>query len=108
MKKIPVEQIENGMTLGREVCAASGNILLGAGTALTSSLGRRLKNWGIPFVYIEGEEEDHEQNAATDVPPEQVKAYLEEKFANVKNNAIMKKILAAVYAHRIKKSQTIG
>jgi hypothetical protein len=103
MKKISVDQIENGMILGRDVCAASGSILLGAGTALTASLGRRLKNWGIPVVHIEGDDEDQEQVAASDMPPEQVREHLEHKFSNVKNDPIMKTLFKAVCAYRLGK-----
>ncbi len=61
MRKVSVENIDPDMVLARDVASTSGNVLLGKGTALTPAMGRRLKNWGIFFVYIEGEEESEER-----------------------------------------------
>lgn len=83
MKKIIVDEIENGMILAKDVNGASGNALLGKGTTLSSTMGRRLKNWGIPFVYIEGEEENQEESEESEVSPEEIKAELEKRFEGI-------------------------
>jgi hypothetical protein len=101
MKKLTVDKIEDGMTLGREVCGNSGNVLLSKGTPLSAALGRRLVNWGISAVYIEGEEESFPEESMVSVSPEKLKDELMSKFSNVINNPIMKKIFVAVYQYRI-------
>jgi hypothetical protein len=103
MKKISVDAIESEMVLAREVCGSSGNILLAKGTPLNPSIGRRLKNWGIPFVLIEGDEVAEETQSVPGVSPEELKSQLTAKFSNVINNPIMKQIFAAVFQFRIQK-----
>ena len=103
MKKVSVENIEAGMVLSKDVASTSGNVLLGKGTALNPAMGRRLKNWGIFFVYIEGEEESEAQEETATISPEEVKKQLEEKFSGVLDSLVMKKILDAVYEFRINK-----
>lgn len=83
MKKILVEEIENGMILAKDVTGSSGNALLGKGTTLSSTMGRRLKNWGIPFVHIEGEEEDHQESTDENASPEEIRATLEKRFEGI-------------------------
>ena len=104
MKKLSVENVLEGMILAREVCGTSGNILLIKGTQLNPALGRRLKNWGIPFVYIEGEEESMTQESAPSISPEDLKKHLMAKFSDVINNPLMKQIFAAVFQFRLQKN----
>jgi hypothetical protein len=101
MKKLTVDKIEDGMILGREVCGNSGNVLLSKGTPLSGALGRRLVNWGISTVYIEGEEELFPEESTVSVSPEKLKDELMNKFSNVISNPIMKKIFVAVYQYRM-------
>jgi hypothetical protein len=101
MKKISADQVEDGMVLAREVCGPSGNILVNKGTSLSSALGRRLSNWGIPSVYIEGEEDEAADEAAQDLSPEELKTQLMKKFSNCVDNPIMKKIFVTVYQYRL-------
>lgn len=96
MKKILVEDIDNGMVLAKDVNGASGNVLLGKGTTLSSTMGRRLKNWGIPFVHIEGEEDNKEESEESSVSPEEIRAELEERFQGVLNIPRMTDIFTAV------------
>ncbi|MBD3315579.1 MAG: hypothetical protein GF344_07315 [Chitinivibrionales bacterium] len=103
MKKVRVENFEKGMILARDVCGTSGSVLLGNGTPLSAALGRRLKNWGIDFVYVEGEEETEEHTTAADATPKEIKAHLEKKFSRVIDNPIMQQIFTAVYQYRIRK-----
>lgn len=105
MKKILAEHIEGGMVLDREVCGASGNTLLTKGTTLSAALGRRLQNWGVTFVYIEGVEEEKTEEAIEGISFEELKLHLDKKFSNVLNNPLMHKIFAAIYEHRLKKSR---
>lgn len=101
MKKLTIDKVEDGMVLGREVCGNSGNVLLSKGTPLSAALGRRLVNWGISAVYIEGEEESFPEESTVSVSPEKLKDGLMSKFSNVIGNPIMKKIFVAVYQYRM-------
>lgn len=103
MKKILVEKIEDGMVLSREVCNSSGNILISKGVSLTTALGRRLKNWGIHYIYIEGEEQSVEELNFTSTSSEDLKNLLLKKFSSVIENPIMKKLFVAVYQYRLQK-----
>ncbi len=104
MKKIAVENIEDGMVLSREVCNSSGNTLVSKGTALTAALGRRLKNWGIHYVYIEGEELSTEESSIVYNSPEELKEHLLSKFSSVMENPIMEKLFVAIYQYRLQKN----
>ncbi|MFP4012623.1 MAG: hypothetical protein ACLFVQ_00930 [Chitinispirillaceae bacterium] len=104
MRRISTDQIENGHISAREVCGPSGNILLSRGMRLTPAMGRRLKNWGIYHVFIQGEEEESEKEHIQAVSPEKLKSELMEKFSGVLDNPNMKKIFAAVYQHKLRKS----
>ena len=104
MKKILVENIEDNMILGREVCGAGGNTLLNKGTVLSKALSRRLQNWGITYVYIEGEEELPQEENTVSVSPEALQEHLTEKFEKVLNNPYMQKIFDAVYRYRLRKN----
>jgi hypothetical protein len=103
MKKILVEDIKDAMVLGREVCGTSGNVLLVKGTELSAALGRRLQNWGISSVYIEGEEEKQPEENTVSVSPEELDRHLTAKFGKTINNANMRKIFDAVYYYRLHK-----
>ena len=101
MKRVLVENIEDGMVLDRDICGPSGNILLGKGTVLSVAIGRRLKNWNISQVQIEGEEEGKKSTDSALASPAEIKSQMENIFSNCLNNPIMKNIYAAVYQFRI-------
>ena len=104
MRKIPVEDINSEMILARDVSSTSGNVLLGKGTALTASLGRRLKNWGIFFIYIEGEEETPQQEHVVEISEDEVRMKLEQKFTGLLDDPIMKKLFTAVLNFRLNRN----
>lgn len=108
MKKIAVENIENGMVLSREICNSSGNTLVSKGTPLTAALGRRLKNWGIRYIYIEGEEQSIEESNNVSSSPEELKTHLLSKFSSVMKNPIMEKLFIAIYQYRLQKNNRSG
>jgi hypothetical protein len=101
MKRVLIENISDKMVLAKEVCGTSGSVLLAKGTMLTASMGHRLKNWGVQFVYVEGEEESPQQGSVETISPEEIRALLENKFSKVIGSEIMKKIFAAVYKFKI-------
>ncbi|HEX2955912.1 MAG TPA: hypothetical protein VHO70_03740 [Chitinispirillaceae bacterium] len=104
MKKIPVDQVQDGMILFRDICGPSGSILLSKGTVITPALGRRLKNWGIAAVVIEGEEESTLEQKEVLVPAEELKTQIQTVFSDVLDNPLMKKIFIAAYQYRLHKN----
>lgn len=103
MQKILVENVEDNMVLGRDVCGAGGNVLLTKGTVLSNALGRRLQNWGIQSVYVEGEEEKLPEENTISISPEALDGHLTAKFGKTLNNPKMKKIFDAVFQYRLHK-----
>jgi HD-GYP domain-containing protein (c-di-GMP phosphodiesterase class II) len=55
MQKISVSLLETGMITSRNVFGADGQLLLGDGVKLTNNYIKRLKEMGIPAVYIQNE-----------------------------------------------------
>jgi hypothetical protein len=104
MKKITSDQVEDGMVLAREVCGSSGNILLNKGTVLSSAMGRRLTNWGISQVYVEGEEVAIAEEAAPNLTPQELKSNLMKKFSNCIEHPLMKQLFVAVYQYSLQKT----
>jgi len=100
MKKVPVDKIEADMVLAKEVRGRSGNVLLSKGAQLNPFIGRRLKNWEISFVHIEGDEDVLVEESGVTVAPEEIKANVEKKFAKVLHDPIMKQIFAAILQFR--------
>ncbi|MBN1128474.1 MAG: hypothetical protein JXA71_05775 [Chitinispirillaceae bacterium] len=101
MKKITSDQVEDGMVLAREVCGASGSILLNKGSVLSSAMGRRLTNWGIASVYIEGEDTAVVAETTSSLSPQEVKSRLMKKFSNCSEHPLMKQLFVAVYQYTI-------
>jgi len=75
------------------------------GTPLSPALGKRLKNWGISHIYIEGEDESEKESGASAISDDKIRNELAEKFSGTLHNAHMKKIFEAVCTH---KAQSIG
>lgn len=96
MKKIPVENIEDEMILAKDITGVSGNALLGKGTKLTGAMGRRLKNWGVAIVFVEGTDDSLEESGKSNVSPEQNREILETRFKGVLTNIKMRDIFEAV------------
>jgi hypothetical protein len=103
MKKIQVENILDSMILAKDIVGPSGNILLGKGSVLTPALGRRLKTWGIFFVYVQSDEEPAVPENVPRISKEEIAGHLKSKFSAVMNNALMKKIFDAVLSYKIQK-----
>lgn len=100
MKKISVSEVENGMVLDRDVRGSSGNILLNRGTSLTAAMGRRLKNWGISAVFVEGEEDVVEKEESVEIAPTEILEHLKAKFVDFLDNPKMNELLTAVYTFK--------
>lgn len=44
------------MILAQPVTGTTGNVLVGPGSVLKTSMGARLQGWGIPVIWIESDE----------------------------------------------------
>ncbi|OGJ94166.1 MAG: hypothetical protein A2487_07740 [Candidatus Raymondbacteria bacterium RifOxyC12_full_50_8] len=98
MKRISVNEITEGMVLAKPVVGSGGNILLGEGTELRTTLISRLRNWGVPFVVIqsqEGEITEEKITASLDTKRQEV----ERVFEQVKNHPLMAIIYEATKEH---------
>jgi hypothetical protein len=104
MKKVLVENVVDKMVLAKDVTGTSGSVLLAKGTVLNTAMGRRLKNWGVQFVSVEGEDDSADEGGTVTVSPEEVRQHLEKKFENVMASEIMKKIFAAVFKFKIQQN----
>jgi len=104
MKRVLIENIVDKMILAKEVCGASGSVLLAKGTALTTAMGHRLKNWGVLFVHVEGEDSSPSQTEGIGLSPENVRQDLERKFSKVMGNELMKKLFTEVYTFKIQRN----
>lgn len=104
MKRVTIDKIEDGMILAKEIRGRSGNVLLNKGVVLNSFMGRRLKNWDILFVYVEGESDTPGDQCEEQVSPQEIKKILEDKFSLVMHDPVMKQVFAAVYQYRLQRS----
>ncbi len=94
MRKIAIDNIEDGMVLAKPLMGSTGNILLGEGIELKQAMISRFKNWDISFVFIhsDGDEPD-DPNAAPVVAISSDQ--LDEVFKDVLKNPIMRIIYDA-------------
>jgi hypothetical protein len=53
-QRVPIEQLEPGMTVAKPVANANGLVVLAAGVVLVETLIERLKRMGTPSVHVEG------------------------------------------------------
>ena len=95
MKKISVDNIEDGMVLAKEVTGSTGNTLLGKGSTLSAAMGRRLKNWGIALVHIEGVDEVGGASENSTNSSKNVEKKLTQRFKDVKSLPHMSDIFDA-------------
>jgi len=109
MKKIILDTMDpdtitKDMILAMDIIGPSGNILLNKGAGLTMALIRRLKNWGITYIYIEGEEVQVEKTQAVTINSDTIQEQLKKKFADHLNNPIMNDFFNAVYNFQKKRN----
>jgi len=100
VRKITVDKIDKGMILAEDICGNTGNVLLSNGTQLNGAIGRRLKNWGITEVCIEGDASASIMDTDTEHPAEDIHALLREKFKGVLDSEHMQVLFKAVLAFR--------
>jgi hypothetical protein len=106
MKKVNVDQLQQGMKVAQKVENKNGMVLLPEGIELTDVNIGRLKKWGVDFVYVEGQ--DDGSAGGPNVPElkltDEYAAYITHKFEFVKDDPIMAGIMNAVKLVASKKS----
>jgi len=105
MRKVPIDDIQDGMVLSREVCGMNGNVILNVGTVMSQSIGRRLRNWGIGYVFVEGAEEKTGETSTSSISPEKLLTHLTEKFSGTLENPYMQALFDAVYRFRLQQGR---
>jgi hypothetical protein len=102
MRKVSTDSITPGDIAAADVVSPSGNVLLNKGAPVTPAMGRRLRNWGIAFVYTEGEDDSGKNvkgRARSDV---EIKSELYDMFFGTLDSANMKKIFDAACLYKLK------
>jgi hypothetical protein len=102
MRKTPTDRITLGDVVAADITSPAGNTLVCKGTAITPAMGRRLRNWGIAYVYIVGEDGQGvsaEQKARSDI---ETKSVLYDLFFGTLDSANMRKIFDAVCNYKIR------
>ncbi|MDA8235851.1 MAG: HD-GYP domain-containing protein [Clostridia bacterium] len=91
MQRIPIEMASPGMVLGKSIYSSSGNILLSAGVPLTSLYIDRLRNLGVPSIYVKDGKTDDIQVA--DVVSDEVRVatqkLVKQSFADIQKTKMI-------------------
>ncbi|MDR2578143.1 MAG: hypothetical protein LBC70_04940 [Chitinispirillales bacterium] len=103
MRKVSTDSIGPDDIVAVDVISSSGNVLLEKGAAITPALGRRLRNWGIAHVYVEGEDRSGQSVKTTVRSPVEIKSELYDMFLGTLDNGRMKKIFDAACTHKLQK-----
>jgi len=98
MRKVPLPEVEDGMVLAKPLTGSSGNVLMGKGIALRTSIIPRLAAWGVTHVYIDGEPSADE--LALSQGENKIDASLEKLFVGKTENNGMKVIFQCLTQHR--------
>ncbi|MDR0330983.1 MAG: hypothetical protein LBH93_04660 [Chitinispirillales bacterium] len=103
MRKVSTDKITPGDVAADDVVSPSGNVLLNRGAPVTPAMGRRLRNWGIAYVYIEGEDNPDKGVTPGGAKSEvEIKSELYDMFLGTLDSANMRKIFDAVCNYKIK------
>ncbi|GBU23097.1 hypothetical protein R80B4_03013 [Fibrobacteres bacterium R8-0-B4] len=102
MRKTATDRISLGDVIAIDVTSPSGNVLMNKGAAITPAMGRRLRNWGIAYVYIEGEAGRSGSAVSRGRSAIETKSELYDMFFGTLDSANMKKLFDAVCNYKIK------
>ncbi|MFC1614810.1 hypothetical protein ACFL5K_05885 [Gemmatimonadota bacterium] len=109
MGKINLEQARPGMILKEPLRKASGIVLFGEGTQLNESILRRMKQWRIKQIIVQGEESGEDQAVektilnpdAFEKARKQIFEELDHRFEGYEKDLIMMVIKEAALEHLI-------
>jgi hypothetical protein len=103
VRKISTDRVGPNDIVAVAVVSSSGSVLLDKGAVITPALGRRLRNWGIAHVYVEGEDRSGQCVKAETRSPIEIKSELYDVFQGTLDNSRMKKIFDAACTHKLQK-----
>jgi len=103
MRRVSTDTIVGGSVIAADVCSPAGQVLLNKGAPITPSMGKRLRNWGIAHVFIEGVDDTEQDIVAEAISPVRIKSGLYSMFLGTLDNPHMTKIFNAVCEHRLRK-----
>ncbi len=113
MEMVNMDDAKEGMTITADVKSSQGKVLLKAGTTLTADLIKGLRALKVPEVYVDNDNDSHGPanissavSAEPDEPTELTE--LKHKFSDVRGNAIMEEIMAAVKDYLTEKGSQNG
>ncbi len=91
---INLDNAQEGMIVSKDVLNNKGNILIKKGAALTADMIKKLKSLGVLEVCVGTTDKDDSQDNVSPEPMEMEE--LEHKFSDVRDDAIMEELMAAV------------
>ncbi len=97
IEQIPLDEIEAGATLGRDVLDHKGQCLIAAGTRLTPELLARLRRYGVETVPVETLLSPEAAAARRKMIEEQ----LTSRFRKVGDDPLMRQLKDVLLAHRL-------
>lgn len=98
MRKVPLEEVQDGMVLAVPLTGSAGNILMGQGIPLRSAIIPRLAAWGVTYVVVEGDPTPEELNLIAEEG--KASASLEKMFAGKTVNPGMETLFQCLLRHR--------
>jgi len=107
MEMVDIDSTKEGMIIIEEILNEQGNVLLKEGTALTKGLIRKLKSFGISEVCVENPEKNGSPDNMSSAVSTELKE-LEYRFSNVRGDAIMEELMAAVKEYITEKGSSDG
>jgi hypothetical protein len=107
MRKVSTDHLHSDYTAAMDIRSPAGNILLNKGVTITPAMGRRLRNWGIAVVFVEGED-DSEQDVKTEkVSATKIRSELYAVFHGTLDSPVMKAIFNAACEHKMHRSGAV-
>lgn len=104
MRRIPVQNIQDGMVLAEEVMDDHGEVLLNIGDRLHKTYSSKLEAWGVKEIAVEGVEptSPEESSPQWELPKdmeERILNRIHHRFANVVEEPLMRKLMALSTNH---------
>lgn len=87
------------MILAQPVIGTTGNVLVGPGSVLKTSMGARLQGWGIPVIWIESDEAETNTSANTGTSPNSTEQ-IDKLFQGRLVNSAMRTIYSAIVKYK--------
>ncbi|MDY6973307.1 MAG: hypothetical protein SV775_13400 [Thermodesulfobacteriota bacterium] len=106
MRSLNLGDLKPGMVLAKPVHSLQGALLTNEGKELSEKDIWIFKSWGVTKVWVEGEDEGQKEKdiERENDPKALIQRELEEKFAEVSEDRVMKEIMRIAYEQLHKRS----